>query len=144
MLDCVCTDDRGRNFLRNICKYLPITRRHIPFQVPFNSALKLSKQLDRANSDLSSRVGPSDWSASFFHPDLSELVTTIRINFIKRRFSRKVEIQNKGFEMSHPPLYLSYNVLCRQKTTLFRKWYVEYLYYQLHVSASTLAIIWLT
>jgi hypothetical protein len=35
----------------------------------------------------------------------------------------------------------SYNVLSSQNTTVFRKWYMEYLYYQLYVSASTLAII---
>jgi len=35
----------------------------------------------------------------------------------------------------------SYIVLSSQNTNVFRKWYMEYLYYQLHVSASTLAII---
>jgi hypothetical protein len=38
-------------------------------------------------------------------------------------------------------LYKSYYVLSSQNTTVFRKRYMEYLYYQLHVSASTLAII---
>ena len=35
----------------------------------------------------------------------------------------------------------SYNVLGSQNTTVFKKWHMEYLYYQLHVSASTLGII---
>jgi len=37
--------------------------------------------------------------------------------------------------------YKSYNVLSSQNTTVIKKWYMEYLYYQLHVSASALAII---
>ena len=41
----------------------------------------------------------------------------------------------------HARVKKSYKVLSSQKTTVFKKGYMEYLYYQLHVSASALAII---